>query len=69
MVLFFGGLPLALLVLLFCAALSSVFFKQFVVRVVLLFGPLAPRLAASAVDYCCLPDSPLALSFETLGLH
>ncbi len=50
-VLFFGGLPLALLVLQFRAALSSVSFSKHVVRVVLLFGPLAPNLAASAVAH------------------
>jgi hypothetical protein len=49
--LFFGGLPFTLLVLQFRAVFSSLSFRKYVVRVALLFGPLAPRLAASAVAY------------------
>ncbi len=49
--LFLGGMPFALLVLQYRAAFSSLFFGKYVVRVALLFGPLAPRLAALAVDH------------------
>jgi hypothetical protein len=47
--LFFGGMPFALLVLQCRAAFSSLSFSKYAMRVALLFGPLAPRLAASAV--------------------
>jgi hypothetical protein len=65
-VLFFGGLPFALLVLQCIAAFSYLSFSKYVIRIALLFGPLAPRLAASLEWHL---DSPLALSFETLGLR
>ncbi len=45
---FFGGLPFALLALQCRAPFSSLSFSKYVVRVAFLFGPLAPRLAASA---------------------
>ncbi len=48
---FFSGLLFALLVLQCRAAFSSLSFSEYVVRVGLLFGPLAPRLAALAVAY------------------
>jgi hypothetical protein len=48
---FFGRLSFALLVLVFRAAFSSLFFYKHVVRVALLFGPLAPCLAVSAVAH------------------
>ncbi len=67
---FFGGLPFALLVLQCRAAFSSLSFSKYVSRVALLFGPMAPCPAASAAAHLSLqPDSPLALSFETLGLR
>ncbi len=47
----FSGLPFALLVLQSRAAFSSLSFSKYVVRVALLFGPLAPLLAASAVAH------------------
>ncbi len=51
------------------ARFNSRWYSKYVVRVVLSFGPLAPRLAALTTVH--LSDSrtvPLALSFETLGL-
>jgi hypothetical protein len=49
--LFFGGLPFALLVLQCRAAFSSLSFSNYVVRVALLFGLMDPCLAASAVAH------------------
>jgi hypothetical protein len=48
---FFGRLPFALLVLQCRAAFSSLTFSKYIVRVALLFGPLAPHLAALAVAH------------------
>ncbi len=48
---FFGGLPFALLVLQCRAAFSTLSFSKYVMRVALSFGPLAPRLAASAIAH------------------
>ncbi len=68
--LFFGRLPFALLVLQCRAAFSSLSFSKYVVRVALLFVPLAPL--SGCLGCCSLVwqlYSPLALSFETLGLR
>jgi hypothetical protein len=54
--LFFGGLPFALLVLQCRAAFSSLSFSKYVMGVAFLFGPLAPHLAALAVAH--LSGSP-----------
>ncbi len=52
------------------AAFSSPFLSKCVARVALLFGLLAPCLAASTtVSLEWQSDSPFALSFETLGLR
>jgi hypothetical protein len=48
---FFGGLPFALLVLQCGAALSCLSCSKCVMGVALLFGPLTPRLATSAVAH------------------
>ncbi len=65
---FFGGLPFALLVLQCRAAFSFLLFSKYVVRVALLFGPLAPL--SGCLGCCSLEwqlDSPLALSLRFLA--
>jgi hypothetical protein len=69
MVLFSGGLHIALVLSSKDLFFSCPFLSEFVVRVAFLFSSLAPRLAAlTTVSLEWQSDSPLALSFETLGL-
>ncbi len=66
---FFGGLPFALLVLQCRVSLALFSFSKYIVRVDLLFGPMAPRLAASAVGW--QPDNipwPLVLVLTSAEL-
>ncbi len=68
---FFGGLPFALLMFQFKAAFTVVLFLLVICRESSPFiwppGPLSSCQSCCSLEW--QPDSPLALSFETLGLR